>query len=202
SARVEEDDAGGGPEALLEERERFRGGAGRVGAAGDELECRTHEAEANDRLARTRGRAGTERIVGVGAGTDDRRIAETAAALAGDTAGGRGCGQAPRGVAGDGADRLATGREALPPSAARLLGDEGVRRTRREPVSPSKPLRGLPDEEYLAALVEHRSGQPDGIADTGHGAHRARLERVAGHEGRVHLDDPLDGQHGAEARVE
>ena len=69
-------------------------------------------------------------------------------------------------------------------------------------MSPSKPLRGLPDEEHLAALVEHRSGQPDGIADTGHGAHRARLERVAGHEGRVHLDDPLDGQHGAEARVE
>ena len=33
-------------------------------------------------------------------------------------------------------------------------------------------------------------------------AHRARLERIAGHDGRVHLDDPLDGQYGAEARVE
>ena len=47
--------------------------------------------------------------------------------------------------------------------------------------------RAVADEEDVAAVVEDPSREPDGAPDAAHGAHRAGLERVAFHDGRVAL---------------
>src|SRR5262249_22479987 len=62
--------------------------------------------------------------------------------------------------------------------------------------------RAVTDEQDVAAVLEDPARQPDGALDAIDGPHRARLERVALHDGCVALDRALLRESGAMAGVE
>src|SRR5581483_3829634 len=122
-------------EPIAERPQRRLGGGLRREATADVLERGAHEPEPDDRLARARRRAGAERVVGIGAGADHRRVADAAGALPGDAARRGGGGDVPARIAGDRADGLAGGRAPLAPAAPGRRGHERARGADRQPVA-------------------------------------------------------------------
>ena len=158
-----------------------------------------------------RNRAG--RVVGIGAGADDRRIADAAPALVRHAARG-GCGrEVAIPVARDRADRaevadvlLDRGRalgllrvlELLPPA----LGVEVAAGHERHALLQRELLRALAGEQHVRRALHHHAREVDGIAYVPDACDRARLLRRAVHDCGVELVDARVAEHGAVARIE
>ena len=147
---------------------------------------------ADDGLAVAGGRDRAARV-GVGAGPDQRRVADAARRLVAGAAGrGRG-GEVARVIEGNRADGAKRRRRLLDHVVGRV--DHGGARLLRD------RLRAGPDHQHVLGVLEHGAGGLHRVAHARHGGHGAGATGGAVHDGGVELGLAAGVEHGATSGV-
>ena len=165
----------------------------------EDLERAAREDHADGRLAVPRARHAAQLALRVGAAADQRRVADAPRELARPAPGGRARDDGAEAVDGDGADGARL--ERLEPLSL-PLGDELAGIAERDAEGARLVDRPRADEEGVAPVVEDAPGEGDRVPDLGDAGHGAVAERVALHDGRVHLDGARGREDGAAPGIE
>ena len=177
--------------------------AGEADASGDFMAGDS----ADEVLARPRRRHGTGAVVGIGAGPDQRRIADPAPALAGDAAGRRRRGEVPVRIAGDRANRAVFHRPVeyavRLAKLARALGRFEPRLVDLlEPRRQRERICSDPGEHDMRGPLHDGAGERDRMPNAGDASDRTGAARAPVHNRGVELDRAVGGEHGTAAGVE
>ena len=165
----------------------------------EDFERAAREDHADGRLAIPRARHAAQLALRVGAAADQRRVADAPRELARPAPGGRARDNGAEAVDGDSADGARL--ERLEPLSL-PRGHELAGIAERDAEGARLVDRSRADEEGVAPVVEDAPGEGDrvpNLRDTGHGP---VAERVALHDGRVHLDGARGREDGAAPGIE